>query len=81
MLFCLYTLVVVFFDTLSWSNPHVCMRQWSGKEGTTFSDMIVSVRSYLWMEWIFAQVPGGRAVQKLPAITRKLIGLGLTQAA
>lgn len=80
-LFCLYSLVVVFFDTLSWSNPHVHERIWSGKEATTFSDMMVSVRRYLWMEWIFAQVPGGQAVQKLPTTARKLIDLGLTQAA
>ena len=72
---------LVFFDTLSWSNPHVHVRSWYGKEGTTFSDMMVSVRRYLWMEWVFAQVPGGQAVQKLPIAARKLMDLGLTQAA
>ncbi len=80
-LFGLYTLVVVFFDTLPWSNPHVRVMKWQGKEGTTFSDMIVSVRRYLWMEWIFEQVPGGQAVHKLSTSARNLIGFGLTQAA
>lgn len=59
-LFCLYTLIVVFFDTMPWSNPHVRLKKWLGKEDTTFSDMIVSVRRYLWVEWFFEQVPEGK---------------------
>ena len=81
LLFCLYTLVVIFFDTMPWSSPHVRVKSWIGKECTTFSDMMLSVRRYLWVEWIFAQVPGGRAVFKLPSLTRRLIDYGLTQAA
>jgi hypothetical protein len=81
LLFCLYTLIVVFFDAMPWSNQHIRVKQWLGKEGTTFSDMILSVRRYLWMEWVFAQVPGGQAVQKLPSPIRKLIDFGLAQAA
>jgi hypothetical protein len=79
-LFCLYTIVVVFYDTISWSNPHVRETQWLGKEATTFSDMIGTVRRYLWMEWIFTQVPGGDAVQKLPKPVRTLLDFGLAQA-
>jgi hypothetical protein len=79
-LFCLYTIVVVFYDTISWSNPHVRETRWIGKEATTFSDMIATVRRYLWMEWIFTQVPGGEAVQKLPKPVRNLLDLGLVQA-
>jgi len=81
LLFCLYTLTVIFFDTMAWSNPHVRVKQWTGKEGTTFSDMMISVRRYLWMEWVFAQVPGGQAVLKLPIAARTLIAYGITQAA
>jgi len=80
-LFCLYTIVVVFFDTMPWSNQHVRLKQWVGKEKTTFSDMIISVRRYLWMEWIFERVPGGHAVQKLSLPIRKLLDYGLAQAA
>ena len=80
-LFCLYTLTVIFFDTMPWTNPHVRSKQWSGKEHTTFSDMIISVRCYLWMQWVFEQVPGGTAVQKLTRQTKKLIEFGLLQAA
>lgn len=80
-LFCLYTLVVIFFDTMPWSNPHVRLKRWVGKEQTTFSDMISSVRRYLWMEWIFAWVPGGEVMQKLPEPIRKLLDFGLAQAA
>ena len=79
-LFCLYTLVVVFYDTMPWSNSHVRVTQWLGKEATTFSDMIGSVRRYLWMEWIFTQVPGGDAVQKLSKPIRALLDFGLAQA-
>lgn len=45
------------------------------------SDMIISVRHHLWLEWVFAQLPGGDAVQKLPRPIRKLLDFGLTQAA
>ena len=80
-LFCVYTLIVIFFDTMPWSNPHVRLKHWIGKEQTTFSDMISSVRRYLWMEWIFARVPGGHVMQKLPKPIQKLLDLGLAQAA
>jgi hypothetical protein len=80
-LFVLYTLVVIFFDTLRWTNQHLRIKNWTGKEQTTFSDMISSVRCYLWAEWIFAWVPGGEAVKKLPRPIRKLLDLGLAQAA
>jgi hypothetical protein len=63
------------------SSTHLRMRRWSGKESVTLSDMIISVQHYLWCEWVFAQVPGGGAVQKLPTQIRKLLDFGLTQAA
>jgi len=80
-LFLLYTLVVLFYDTLPWSNPHVRQTRWVGKQAVTFSDMLVSVRHYLWTAWIFAQVPGGQAMQKLPAPIRAVLDYGLAQAA
>ena len=80
-LFLLYTLVVLFYDTLPWSDPHVRQTRWAGKAGVTFSDMIVSVRHYLWSSWIFTQVPGGAAVQKLPKPIRTVLDYGLAQAA
>lgn len=30
-LFCLYTVVVIFFDTMPWSNEHIRLKQWIGK--------------------------------------------------
>ncbi len=80
-LFCVYTLIVIFFDTMPWSNPHVRLKHWVGKEQTTFSDMISSVRRYLWMEWIFVRVPGGEVMQKLSKPIQKLLDFGLAQAA
>lgn len=80
-LFLLYSIVAIFYDTMPTSSRHLRERSWLGKEATTFSDMIISVRHHLWLEWIFAQVPGGQAVQKLPPPIRKLLDFGLTQAA
>lgn len=81
LLFSLYTLTVVFYDTMPWSSCHVTVKSWIGKKGSTFSDMITSVRSYLWSEWVFAQVPGAQAVLKLPATARAVIQFGVAQAA
>lgn len=80
-LFLLYTLVALFYDTLPWSNPHVRQTRWVGKQAVTYSDMVVSVRHYLWTAWIFAQVPGGQAVQKLPAPIRTVLDYALAPAA
>ena len=80
-LFCLYTLIVVFYDTIPWSSPHIRIKKWIGKEDTTFSDMIGSVRRYLWMEWVFQHVPGGPAVKKLSKPIRAVLDFGLAQAA
>lgn len=80
-LFLLYTIVVLFCDNLPCSNPHVRMTRWLGKETVTFSDKLCSARRYFWMEWVFAQVPGGAAVQKLPEPIRAVLDFGLAQAA
>jgi len=80
-LFLLYTIVVLFYDTMPASSTHLRSRHWLGKESVTLSDMIISVRHHLWGEWVFAQVPGGSAIQKLSPTIRKLLDFGLTQAA
>lgn len=80
-LFLHYTIVVLFYDTMPATSRHFRKRNWVGKESVTLSDMIISVRHHLWIEWVFAQVPGGGAVQKLPPTIRKLLDFGLTQAA
>ena len=77
----MYSLVVTFYDTLPPSSPHRRHRTWVGKESVTFSDMIISVRHHLWVEWVFEQVPGGGAVRKLSKPIRRLLDFGLTQAA
>ena len=46
-LFLLYSLVVLFCDTMPASSPHRRRRNWIGKEVTTLSDMVISVRRYL----------------------------------
>ena len=73
--------MAVFYDTMPWSNPHLRVTNWLGKEATTFSDMIASVRYYSWGEWFFKQMPGGHVVQKLPKTIRAVLEVGLAQAA
>ena len=80
-LFTMYTLVAVFYDTLPESSIHFRTRKWFGKTTTTFSDMMASVRHYLWFEWIFEHTPSHGVVRRLPPTTRKLLDFGLTQAA
>jgi len=77
----LYTIVVTFYDTMPESSSHLRCRSWQGKESITFSDMIISVRHHLWLEWIFEQTPGGATIRKLPGQIRTLLDFGLTQAA
>jgi hypothetical protein len=76
----LYTLVVVFYDTLPRSGDYLRSYRWKGKRGVTFSDMISSVRRYLWLQWIFDSVPGGEVVKKLPPPVRKVLDFGLAHA-
>ncbi len=77
----LYSIVVVFYDCMPQSSRSLRSRSWIGKEFITFSDMIISVRHHLWMNWIFEQTPGGAVVRKLPPPIQKLLDFGLTQAA
>jgi len=77
----LYTIVVVFYDTMPRTSPHLQTRQWIGKNCVTFSDMIINVRPYLWMNWVFERMPNGADAQKLSNPIRKLLHFGLTQAA
>jgi hypothetical protein len=80
-LFLVYTLVVTFYDTMPATSSHLRERSWNGKEFVTFSDMIISVRHHLWMNWVFEQVPEWPTIRKLSRPIRKLLDFGLTQAA
>jgi hypothetical protein len=77
-----YTLIVLFYDQLTKTRAvNRTGVHWRGKSHTTFSNMHATVRRYLWMEWVFAQAPGGKGVRKLSRPVQKLIDFGLTQAA
>lgn len=80
-LFLLYTLVVLFHDMLPAKQQETPLILWTGKDTLAFSDMITRVRRYLWMEWVFANVPGAEVIRKLPPNTRRLLDYGLCQAA
>jgi len=77
----LYSVVVLLYDTLPKNCVHRLSRKWFGKETTTFSDMMISVRHYLWYQWVFEQQLQSQAVRKLPRPIKRLINYGLTQAA
>jgi hypothetical protein len=66
---------------VAWYPPHVRCRIWANKQKTIFSDMTLSVRQYLWIKLVFAQVPGECAVQKLPPKIRSLLDFSLMQVA
>jgi hypothetical protein len=80
-LFLLYTIVVTFYDAMPQSSPHLRERSWTGKEHIAFSDMVISVRHHLRMNWVFKQVPEGAGVRKLSKPIRKLLDFWLMQAA
>jgi hypothetical protein len=78
----LYTLIVLLYDQINTTTRmHRTRVSWLGKNHTTFSDMHATVRRYLWLEWVFAQAPGGEGVRKLSRPVQRLIDYGLTQAA
>ena len=80
-LFLLYSVVVLFYDTMPASTKHRKAIRWVGKKNTTFTDMMISVRHHLWAEWVFEHVPGGQLVQKLTPHVRKVLDFGLANAA
>ena len=77
----LYTIVVIFYDTMPRRGCHRRTKKWIGKDTVTFSDMIASVRHHLWYEWVFEQVPGSRSIRKLPRPIKRLINYSLTLSA
>lgn len=64
-LFGLYTVVALLYGQLPESKRSGQVA-WPGKTGTTFSDALTAVRRWLWAEWVFRQLPGGRNLEKLP---------------
>jgi hypothetical protein len=79
-LFGLYSIVAVLYTTLPQPKQESFVL-WPGKDTVTFSDALTAVRRWLWSEWVFPQVEGGTAVEKLPRPTREIILSALAPAA
>jgi hypothetical protein len=54
---------------------------WPGKNHAAFSDAIIAVRRWLWVEWAFVTRGQNDTFAKLPSPLRKLLLYALTQAA
>ena len=79
-LFGLYSVVALLYHQLP-ADRQVRSIEWPGKVGVTFSDALTAVRRWVWAEGVFAQVPGGSAVEKLPDGLREVLYSALAPAA
>lgn len=80
-LFGLYTVVVLYYQSLTRRWRHGVGVGWVGKERVTFSDAITAVRRWLWVEWIFEKACPNVAFSKLPGVFRHTVLSGLAPAA
>jgi DDE superfamily endonuclease len=76
-LFGLYTVIAGLYSQLPRSYRRVRAVRWAGKEDVTFSDALMAVRRWLWLEWVFA-IPGFKpAFAKLSRPFQNLLLHGL----
>ena len=54
---------------------------WPGKSIVTFSDALSAVRRWIWVEGVFAHLPNGPCLQKLPPPIREILYAALAPAA
>jgi hypothetical protein len=80
-LFGLYTIVALLYAQLPAAHRNHFAITWPGKTHATFSDAIVAVRRWLWVEWAFVTHGQNDTFTKLPSPLRKLLLYALTQAA
>ena len=80
-LFGLYSLIVILYSLLPMSEQHHYQLSWVGKQTTTFSDVITTVRRCLWEDWVFETTGQKDAFSKLPKPLREMLLTGLAPAA
>ncbi len=80
-LFGLYSVVALVYERLRSRGRATARVVWAGKEGTTFSDAITTVRRWLWWDWVFAHHGRGEAFSKLPRELRETLLSALAPAA
>jgi hypothetical protein len=69
-LFGLFSVVALLYEGLPARTKSAAQVEWSGKVETTFSDAIMAVRRWLWVDWVFASHGFGDAFSKLPRVFR-----------
>ncbi len=80
-LFGLYTVVALLYARLPAAHRNHYAITWPGKHHAAFSDAIVAVRRWLWVEWAFVTHDQNDTFTKLPSPLRRLLLHALTQAA
>lgn len=78
--FGLYSIVAMLYAALP-KERRVGAVAWPGKSVVTFSDALSAVRRWIWTEGVFAHVPDGPSVQKLPPPIREILYAALAPAA
>lgn len=81
MIFGLYSLVVLLYTTLPIPKTDRYRITWAGKQTTTFSDVITSVRRWLWEHWVFETSGQRGAFAKIPGPLKDMLLTGLAPAA
>ena len=79
-LFGIYTLVVIMYHRMSARWKETPAITWIGKDTTTFSDVITSVRRWLWVQWVFETTCTTVVFSKLPAPFRRTVLAAITAA-
>jgi len=77
----LYSVVALGYERLRSRRRATARVGWAGKEGTTFSDAITTVRRWLWSDWVFAHHGQREAFSKLPRGLRETLFSALAPAA
>jgi hypothetical protein len=78
-LFGLYTAVALLYQALPESKREGGV-DWPGKSGVTFSDAMMTVRRWLWREWVFPHTGADAVVRELPEPVQDLLFYGLAPA-
>jgi hypothetical protein len=76
----LYSVVAMLYASLP-RGRRVGGVAWPGKSVVTFSDALSAVRGWIWAEGVFAHIPDGPSVRKLPPPIREILYAALAPAA
>ena len=77
-LFGLYTVIVCLYTLLPEKYRQCKGVQWEGKSGLTFSDAMIAVRRWLWVEWVFPVAGHKECFNNLPSELQDILLNGLT---